>query len=194
MSTHCTIGIKTERGIESIWCVNDGSLYWAGIILYKYYQKEEKVKKLISLGNLISIGKDVNFLTKQEYDYKYRNKTLIELIMEQDKPLEQKLEESDTVIDNNRRGKIHEDERHFIFKCPLLFTDYGYLYEDGTWWVYLIRHVTLKFKLNDFWESNTLFSKYNSIDEILNYFREQYITEELEYAEHSSIITIEIPK
>jgi len=57
MSTRCSISIQNEDlSIDSIYCHQDGGLKFAGKFLLKHYDTTEKVKELISLGDISSLG------------------------------------------------------------------------------------------------------------------------------------------
>lgn len=53
MSTHANIGILEPNGkIKAIYCHNDGYIEHIGPLLINHYNSREKVKELISLGNI----------------------------------------------------------------------------------------------------------------------------------------------
>lgn len=56
MSTRSYIGIKNGKTIEAIYCHRDGNPEYVGFILKKHYTTEEKVRELIALGGLSSLG------------------------------------------------------------------------------------------------------------------------------------------
>lgn len=57
MSTRSTISIQRDDGtIDSIYCHHDGYPEGNGKILLKHYDTEEKVKDLISLGDISFLG------------------------------------------------------------------------------------------------------------------------------------------
>ena len=57
MSTNSRIGYLREDGkVISIYCHWNGYTSYNGKILYKYYDTLDKVKKLIDLGSLSSLG------------------------------------------------------------------------------------------------------------------------------------------
>lgn len=57
MSTRCLIGYVKEDGtIESIYCHHDGYLEGVGKILKEHYGDLETIKKLMTLGDLSSLG------------------------------------------------------------------------------------------------------------------------------------------
>ena len=60
MATRSTIGIRHEDGsVTKICCHWDGYIEWNGAILQKYYNTADKVEKLLTLGNLSSLGPEI---------------------------------------------------------------------------------------------------------------------------------------
>ena len=60
MSTRSEIGIQNKNGvIESIYCHWDGYLAHKGLLLYLYYNTEEKVRELIKNGDLSCLGEKI---------------------------------------------------------------------------------------------------------------------------------------
>lgn len=61
MSTRSLIIRKNEEGkYESIYCHNDGYPECNGVILYNHYNNPERVKELISLGDMSSLHEFIN--------------------------------------------------------------------------------------------------------------------------------------
>lgn len=59
MATSATIILKTKEGkYKSIYLHNDGYPKGAGDTLKRYYKDYDKVEKLISLGNISSLGQE----------------------------------------------------------------------------------------------------------------------------------------
>ena len=57
MSTRCRIGIQNQDGtITSVYCHHDGYLEHVGNILVKHYTDESKIRKLMELGDMSSLG------------------------------------------------------------------------------------------------------------------------------------------
>ena len=57
MSTRCRIGIENKDGtITSIYCHHDGYPEVVGEILVNHYKTEEKIRKLLELGDMSSLG------------------------------------------------------------------------------------------------------------------------------------------
>lgn len=69
MSTRSRIGMIMEDGtVHSVYCHYDGYLAYNGEILNKYYNTPEKVKELISLGDISSLGKTTMFRDENDGD------------------------------------------------------------------------------------------------------------------------------
>lgn len=103
MSTRCRIGIKEGEKITSIYCHFDGYPSYTGLILYKHYNTQEKVKKLIDLGD-ISILKET-----PESTVAYAR---------------------DVKLDDTKAITTNTLEEFEILADP---TDYQYLFENGKW-------------------------------------------------------------
>ena len=57
MSTRCRIGIENKDGtITSIYCHHDGYPEVVGEIFVNHYKTEEKIRKLLELGDMSSLG------------------------------------------------------------------------------------------------------------------------------------------
>jgi len=59
MATCSAIGIEIDGKIIAVHCHWDGYLENNGEILFKHYQNPEKILKLVSFGNMSSLGSDV---------------------------------------------------------------------------------------------------------------------------------------
>jgi len=60
MATRSSIGILTNKNeIHSIYCHSDGYLEHNGCLLFVHYSDVEKLKQLISLGNISALDKDL---------------------------------------------------------------------------------------------------------------------------------------
>lgn len=56
MSTRSRIAIEHDGKFESIYCHHDGYLGFVGRKLQKHYDSPEKVRKLMALGDISSLG------------------------------------------------------------------------------------------------------------------------------------------
>ena len=69
MSTNCIIAMQKENGgIEGIYCHWDGCLEGVGRILLGHYDIE-KVRKLLSLGSISSLGEEIEPSEGAEHSY-----------------------------------------------------------------------------------------------------------------------------
>lgn len=59
MSTRSYIGMKKGNNIKYIYCHSDGYLSYVGVLLYLFYKSPERVKSLLDLGDLSSIGYNI---------------------------------------------------------------------------------------------------------------------------------------
>lgn len=61
MATRSTIGIQNDdETIEVVYCHWDGYLEGVGKTLKENYNSEDKIRRLLSFGNISSLGEDVN--------------------------------------------------------------------------------------------------------------------------------------
>lgn len=68
MSTRCLIAIKRENGTyKSIYCHNDGYPEGVGATLNKFYTNENKINRLMDLGDISSLGSSLNFKNPNDY-------------------------------------------------------------------------------------------------------------------------------
>ena len=65
MSTPCAIGLQIGDKVKGIYCHNDGYPEHMFGVLKNGYTKQSKVEKLLSLGDLSSIG--YNPISKEEF-------------------------------------------------------------------------------------------------------------------------------
>ena len=67
MSTRSNIGILNQDGtVDYIYCHFDGYLEHNGKILHEHYNTEDKVKQLIGLGDISSLGEEIG--EKQDFN------------------------------------------------------------------------------------------------------------------------------
>lgn len=70
MSTSCLIGIiNKDHSVESIFCQNEGYIDAVGTILYDYYFKEERVRKLLQLGNISYLCRNLEPKDGEEHSF-----------------------------------------------------------------------------------------------------------------------------
>lgn len=118
MATRSTIWLKeSEDKFIGIYYHFDGYLDGNGKILFKHYKELDKVKELIALGAISSLGKEVK--TKSEHSFENPEKDI-------------------TVAYCRDRGeKFHQFSTFCIAGMIKDFEEYNYLYQDGKW--FLIR-------------------------------------------------------
>ena len=68
MSTRSTIWIKNaDETYDGVYCHYDGYLSEVGLLLYLHYNTEEKIRALISLGSLSSLGESIDCPKEHSY-------------------------------------------------------------------------------------------------------------------------------
>lgn len=119
MGTSCLIGIA-EKGnkVSYISCHWDGYIEYVGRILVEHYQDVEKIKKLISLGNLSSLGERVDPIGEHSFE---------------------KQEDGTCVFYGRDRGETEQDptecyEFEYIGEAYSHYVDYVYLYNGERWY------------------------------------------------------------
>ena len=68
MSIRSRIAIEHDRKFESIYCHHDGYLEYVGRKLQKYYNDPVKVRELMKLGDISSLGNELKPEGKQKFD------------------------------------------------------------------------------------------------------------------------------
>ena len=69
MSTRCLIGMENEEGtITFIYCHHDGYPEGVGKNLTEYYNNEEIIKKLLSLGAISGLDSTIERTAKEAYN------------------------------------------------------------------------------------------------------------------------------
>lgn len=68
MSTRCRIAVEHDGKFESIYCHHDGYLSYVGRKLQKYYDNAEKVRALMELGDISSLGDELKPEGVQKFD------------------------------------------------------------------------------------------------------------------------------
>lgn len=75
--TQATISLLKLNGmVETIDCDSDGALYQAGWLLYNEYQDVEKIKRLLALGSLLKLKKDIDIPPGVEHSDYYEQKDI----------------------------------------------------------------------------------------------------------------------
>lgn len=134
MSTSCVIGLQEETGILATYCLNDGYLDIAGAKLYNYYSDEVKLKELIKLGTIDSLGKTTEFITSIAAEALNNKKSLKDILENRCHPGELASDGSRrTVISTYDRSVVNLTEEDFWNYRPILNVEYWYLYKDKQW-------------------------------------------------------------
>jgi hypothetical protein len=73
MSTNSYISIELRSGeVNTIYCHSDGYLEGVGMTLFEHFQDAKKVKKMIKLGSLSSLGSDIEPPTGAIHNFNQR--------------------------------------------------------------------------------------------------------------------------
>lgn len=139
MATRSRIGmLQSDGSVKSIYCHWDGYPQNNGNILFEHYTDIEKVKSLIELGSISSLGKNINpdpiggITIKYSLSDGYSN-VPANGVHTFDNP-----QVDVTVAYHRDRGetdldfRIDDSESEFI-KSDL--EEWGYLFKDGKWFV-----------------------------------------------------------
>lgn len=124
MATRSAIGIKHGDRIKSIYCHYDGYLEHLGTVLLAHYQDSIKVNKLISMGDMSSIGADIG----ETHDFGERSEYLPDGVAVQ------------CTFYNRDRGdenagfRSFESEEAFVEYYEGSGCDFYYLYDHGVWY------------------------------------------------------------
>ena len=128
MSTRCRIGIENKDGsITSIYCHHDGYPSHVGDILVNHYKTEEKIKKLLELGDMSSLGTEPvsnphAWETPNFMNWKAQHP---------DNMCDTYKERGEENVDAQTHKDIKEYQR-FSRDC---WGEYAYLFKDGNWFV-----------------------------------------------------------
>lgn len=115
MSTNCAIIKKyDDNTYKQIYCHYDGYPSGVGKTLEYYYQDEDKIDKLINLGDISSLDKEVDIPFGKEHSYNH--------------PLD-----GVTVAYGRDRGESKVQPRIFNNLSGHEKHNYVYLREDGIW-------------------------------------------------------------
>lgn len=128
MATRSRIGIMNDDGsVLSIYCHWDGYLSNNGKILLTHYQDEKKIRELMALGDISSLGAEIGvehpfdappFGTAAYAEYEKNNKNMC-LAYGRDRG------------ENNTAAKLSQDVAGFT----MLSEEFNYLFAEGQWTV-----------------------------------------------------------
>lgn len=108
MSTRSSIAIKNKDGsISAVYCHWDGYLENNGILLFEYYNTEEKVRELLSFGDISSLAVSIE---KCEFYHRDRGEEL-------------------------RKPENIKNIRNFVKLFSDAWCEYFYLFDNGVWYV-----------------------------------------------------------
>ena len=120
MGTRSRIGMKQADGsVKSIYCHWDGYIEGVGKELAENYQDPLKVEKLISLGDISSLNERVEPDQGESHSFDYPIPS-ITVAYHRDRGEEYRVPK----INENVEEYLHSD-----------LEAYGYLYEEGKWFV-----------------------------------------------------------
>lgn len=126
MTTSATIILKTKEGrYKSIYLHNDRYPKGAGDTLKRYYKDYNKVEKLMSLGNISSLGQKPN----SSPDLWKKTDDMFYII---DHP---EFWKKNTLAYRDRGDEGQEAQVAQELSYTLGGTDYAYLYQDGKWYM-----------------------------------------------------------
>lgn len=127
MSTRCRIGYVREDGkIESIYCHHDGYLEYVGKILRDNYKDTETIKKLMSLGDISSIGR-IPESNEDLWDLSLMDNT------DSWHELSDKYCCSYNDRGDNTKSSVHNNEKEYLESMYECWGEYAYLFKDGKW-------------------------------------------------------------
>jgi hypothetical protein len=138
MATRSRIGmVQSDGSVKSIYCHWDGYPQNNGNILIEHYTDIKKVKSLIELGSISSLGKNVNPDPIGGITAKYSLRDGFENVPANGVHTFDNPQVDVTVAYSRDRGgdieiQIDESESEFI-KSDL--EEWGYLFKDGKWFV-----------------------------------------------------------
>ena len=117
MATRSRIAIEREEGtVYSIYCHFDGYPEHNGAVLQKHYQDRSKVEKLIALGDISILDREIE--PKGEHSFE-NPETGVVVAYHRDRG------------DELRKAKLHKDKASY-FKSDV--EEYGYLFtKEGEW-------------------------------------------------------------
>lgn len=122
MGTRSAIGIKHGDVVKAVYCHWDGYLEHNGLILARFYNNSVKVNKLISMGDMSSLGASIG----EKHNFDQPN-------------LAETLEETVCKFYKRDRGEENVDYRTFKDVQDFLENfnageEYHYLFDNGKWY------------------------------------------------------------
>ena len=133
MSTRCRIGIENKDGtITSIYCHHDGYPEVVGEILVNHYTTEEKIRKLLELGDMSSLGTEPVENLRGWETPKAGTADWLKAYME--------LHPENQCVIYKTRGedcpaKTHKDIEEYQRHSRDCWGEYAYLFKNNEWFV-----------------------------------------------------------
>ena len=126
MATRSTVSILTLDGkLSSIYGHSDGNVSWNGAILFEHYRDVNKVKELISFGDMSSLAPLVSPPPGVPHSFEYKDRA-----------------EGVTTFYGRDRGETGVDARQYKdfeeYKKDGDFQEYDYVFKEknNTWYLY----------------------------------------------------------
>ena len=121
MSTNSYIAIKNnDETIDYIYCHWDGYIENNGVILQLYYNNENRIRKLINLGDISSLEKKLNPIPEKPHE-KLNRQENVTLAYARD-------------CDENLRIRYSKNIDDFISDCKGSTAEFVYLYDNNKWY------------------------------------------------------------
>ena len=133
MSTRSRVGIKNEDGtITSVYVHHDGYPSGVGEVLFRNYNDETKIRKLMELGDMSSIGSEPVDNPMAWETPKLGTTDWFKAYKE--------IHPEDMCDTYKSRGEdcpasISKTEKEFEKKTEDCWGEYAYLYKDGKWYI-----------------------------------------------------------
>ena len=133
MSTRCRIGIENKDGtITSIYCHHDGYPEVVGEILVNHYKTEEKIRKLLELGDMSYLGTEPVENLRGWETPKAGTADWLKAYME--------LHPENQCVIYKTRGedcpaKTHKDIEEYQRHSRDCWGEYAYLFKNNEWFV-----------------------------------------------------------
>lgn len=122
MSTRCRIGIQNPNGtITSIYCHHDGYPAYVGKCLVDFYTDEDKIRKLMELGDMSALGTEPVDAGSDAW----------KLMAQHDDA---------ACVTYKARGeecpaRTHNSVEQYYDDTGECWGEYAYLYKDGEWYI-----------------------------------------------------------
>lgn len=139
MSTNALIGLQEKDGsIKTIYCHWDGYLAWVGHILLESYNTEDRVRELLSLGDISSLGESTEpSMAVSEYGFDY---IVDERFLALDKPTQDMMKGEDrfhTTAYHRDRGLAWNDVKPVTYLSigQIEKQEFTYVFVPGKGWL-----------------------------------------------------------